>query len=315
MPRSRIPDLDALRMLRAVVQRGSIAGAAHALGRSQQAVSARMRTLESVVGVQLLVRSPQGAAPTDAGTLLVSWADEVLDAADRLEVGIGTLTGSSAARLTVAASQTIAENLLPRWLIRLRDIEETAGISPTITELRVANSTVVAELVRAGDYELGLVETPRLPAGLIADWLGNDELVTVVAPAHPWASLDAPLPLAELAATPLVMRETGSGTRDAFTDILASQNPPLTPQAQVELGTAAAVRSAIAAGIAPGVLSRVAVRDDLVLGRLSTVVIDTSELLRPLTAVHRAPGKLSNSAQRLIRIAQDELAGSTSIRR
>ena len=314
MPGSRLPDLDALRLLRAVVKCGSIAGGAHALGRSQQAVSARMRSLESVVGVSLLVRSPQGTAATDAGTLLLAWADEVLDAADRLEAGIDTLTGNTASRLTIAASQTIAENLLPRWLIRLRHIEEAAGLQPTVTDLRVANSTDVANLVRAGDYEFGLIESPRLPTDLITDWLGDDELVTVVAPSHPWASRSAPLDLAELADTPLVMRENGSGTREAFADILASNKPPLTPQAHAELGTAAAVRSAIAAGIAPGVLSRLAVRDDLVLGRLVTVVTNTPPLVRPLTAVHRIRGSLSEGAQRLLRIARDELSGKATSR-
>ena len=65
------------------------------------------------------------------------------------------------------------------------------------------------------------------------------------------------------------MREAGSGTRDTLTDRLAAHDPPLAPAIAMELGTSAAVRSAIAAGVGPGVLSRLAVRDDLVLGRQS----------------------------------------------
>jgi DNA-binding transcriptional LysR family regulator len=83
------------------------------------------------------------------------------------------------------------------------------------------------------------------------------------------------------------MREAGSGTRDTLTDHLAAQDPPLRPQVAMELGTSAAVRSAIAAGVGPGVLSRLAVRDDLVLGRLVAIEIEGPPLTRQLTAVWR----------------------------
>ena len=55
----------------------------------------------------------------------------------------------------------------------------------------------------------------------------------------------------------------------------------------MELGTSAAVRSAITAGVGPGVLSRLAVRDDLVLGRLVAIEVAGPPLTRPLTAVWR----------------------------
>lgn len=307
MPHPHSPDLDALRVLREVVRRGSIAAAAHQLGRTQQALSARMKTLEASVGAPLLIRSPAGSVPTPTGTLILSWAEEVLDAADRLEAGIRSLGASTVTPLTVAASQTIAESLLPGWLVHLRRTEDSAGLTPTAVDLTVANSTGVAELVRSGACELGFVETPRLPHDLTAQPIRTDELVVIVAPTHPWARRTRPLRLDELAATPLVMRESGSGTRDAFTDILAAQHPPLTARPVIELGTAAAVRSAIAAGIAPGVLSRLTVRDDLVLGRLVTVLVDGPPLYRQLTALHKPhPTRTSQTARRLLDIARGD---------
>ena len=110
-------DLGALRALREVGMQGSIAAAAAVLGVSQQALSARMRTLERAMDVTLLARTPAGSHLTEQGRLIVGWADDVLDAADRLEAGLRSIRPGVSHRLSIAASQTIAEHLVPHWLV------------------------------------------------------------------------------------------------------------------------------------------------------------------------------------------------------
>jgi DNA-binding transcriptional LysR family regulator len=287
-----------------VGRQGSIAGAAAVLGVSQQALSARMRTLERSLNVGLLSRTAAGSHLTEQGRLVVGWAEEVLDAADRLAAGLRSIRSGVSHRLVIAASQTVAEHLVPHWLVELRAAEQAAAYSPTLVELQVANSTVVIELVRDGKAGLGFIETPHLPADLVTAPLRDDEMLVVAAPGHPWARRGA-LSLAEIAETPLVMREAGSGTRDTLTDYLAAQEPPLRARAAMELGTSAAVRSAIAAGVGPGVLSRLAVRDDLVLGRLVAIEVSGPPLTRRLAAVWRpADDPLSPEGQRLLAIAR-----------
>ena len=320
-----VHDLGALRALREVGRHGSIAAAAVVLGVSQQALSARMRTLERTTGVTLLARSPGGSHLTEQGSLIVGWAEDVLDAADRLEAGLRSIRSGVSRRLAIAASQTIAEHLVPHWLVELRSIEqataEQAGAAhagaeqagaerapesaPTVVELTVANSTGVIDLVRDVKVRLGFIETPHLPGDLVTARLRDDEMLVVTAPSHPWARLRRPLSLAEVAATPLVMREAGSGTRVTLTDYLAAQHPPLSARIAMELGTSAAVRSAIAEGVGPGVLSRLAVRDDLVLGRLVAVEVAGPPLKRQLTAVWRPDlDPLTPEASRLLSVAR-----------
>jgi DNA-binding transcriptional LysR family regulator len=249
-------------------------------------------------------------------------------------------------RLTIAASQTIAEHLVPHWLVELRRTEQAGsgpgggerdgaerdggerggaeqgggeqggseqggseqgagGDQPTVVELTAANSAVVVERVRDGRAELGFIETPHRPAGLVTAPLRDDEMLLVTAPGHPWAGRRRPLPLAQVAATPLVIREAGSGTRDTLADYLAAQDPPLKARVAMEVGTTAAVRSAIAEGVGPGVLSRLAVRDDLVLGRLVAVEVAGPPLTRRLTAVWRPDhDPLGPAAARLLAVAQ-----------
>jgi molybdate transport repressor ModE-like protein len=301
-----VHDLGALRALREVGRRGSIAAAAAVLGVSQQALSARMRTLERTTSVTLLARSPGGSRLTEQGSLIVGWAEDVLDAADRLEAGLRSIRSGVSHRLAVAASQTIAEHLVPHWLVELRNIEQaSAEQTPTVVELTVANSTRVIELVRDVKVRLGFIETPHLPADLVTAHLRDDEMLVVTAPAHPWARRRRPLSLTEIAETALVMREAGSGTRVTLTDHLAAQHPPLSARIAMELGTSAAVRSAIAEGVGPGVLSRLAVRDDLVLGRLVAIEVEGPPLKRQLTAVWRPDlDPLPPEGARLLAVAQ-----------
>jgi DNA-binding transcriptional LysR family regulator len=308
-----VHDLGALRALREVGRQGSIAAAAAVLGVSQQALSARMRTLERAMGVTLLARTPSGSHLTEQGRLVVGWAEDVLDAADRLEAGLRSIRSGVSHRLAIAASQTIAEHLVPHWLVELRGIEragggqqgveQSGGYPPTVVELTVANSTGVLDLVRRGKARLGFIETPHLPSDLVTEPVRDDELLVVTAPGHPWARRRRPLSFAQIAAVPLVMREAGSGTRDTLTDHLAAQDPPLRPKIAMELGTSAAVRSAIAAGVGPGVLSRLAVRDDLVLGRLVAVELAGPPLTRQLTAVWKPDEPLPPEGKRLLAVA------------
>ena len=311
-PAETVRDLSALRAFREAGRHGSIAAAAAALGTTQQALSARMRTLERVTGLHLLTRTPTGSHLTGQGKLVLGWAEEVLDAADRLEAGIRSIRAGVTHRLTIAASQTNAEHLVPHWLVELRAAEAARALTPTVVELLVANSTGVIDHIRDGDAELGFIETPHLPSDLVKRHVRDDELLVVVAPGHRWSRRRQPLTFPELAATPLVMREAGSGTRDTLTEYLAACDTPLTATPAIELGTSAAVRSAIAAGVAPGVLSRLAVRDDLVLGRLAAVEVDGPPLRRALTAVWRQ--ELSPEGERLLAVASG-IKPSTSLSR
>jgi len=78
--------------------------------------------------------------------------------------------------------------------------------------------------------------------------------------------------LAELAATPLIVREPGPGTRETLDRVLARAGVDLAPPLMV-LEVNAAVRSAVAAGIGPAVLSIATVQDDLDLGHLVEVPV------------------------------------------
>lgn len=277
-----VPELGALELLLDVVATGSIGAAGRRHGISQQAASARLRTMERQVGVAVLDRQARGSRLTEAGTAFAAWAARVVEAAADLDAGLAALRNEGAARLRVAASMTVAEHLVPGWLAALR----RQGGGPQIT-LTATNSATVADLVRAGEVDLGLVEGPDLLADLAQVVVATDQLVLVVAPDHPWSRRRRPVDAGLLARTPLVTREPGSGTRTALERALGAPGPPPV----MELSTATAVREAVRAGLGPAVLSRLTVAGDLREHRLVEVPVSAIDLTRQLRAVWVGPTK------------------------
>lgn len=182
----RVPDLGAMELLLAVARLGSLGGAARELGITQPAASSRIRSMERQLGVALVDRSPRGSRLTDAGALVTDWARRIVEAAEAFDAGAQALRDRRDSRLRVAASMTIAEYLLPGWLVALR-----AQLPDTAVSLLAGNSAAVAERLLADDADLGFVEGVSVPTGLDSAVIGHDRLIVVTAPGHPGPGADA----------------------------------------------------------------------------------------------------------------------------
>lgn len=280
----RVPDLGALELLLAVARLGSLGAAAREVGITQPAASSRIRSMERQLGVALVDRSPRGSRLTDAGALVTDWARRVVEAAAAFDAGAQALRDRRDSRLRVAASMTIAEYLLPGWLLALH-----AQRPDTAVSLLAGNSTAVAERLLAGEADLGFVEGVTVPAGLDAAVIAHDKLIVVTAPGHPWARRRRPLSAAELATTPLILRERGSGTRQVLDTALGGLARPL-----IELSSTTAVKASATSGAGPAVLSELAVGEELAMRRLVSIPLEGVSLGRDLRAVwpkgHRPTG-------------------------
>ncbi|MCH0539428.1 LysR family transcriptional regulator [Streptomyces sp. MUM 203J] len=274
----RVPDLGALELLLAVARHGSLGRAAREVGITQPAASSRIRSMERQLGVALVDRSPRGSRLTDAGALVTDWARRVVEAAEAFDAGAQALRDRRDSRLRVAASMTIAEYLLPGWLIALR-----ADRPDTAVSLQAGNSAAVAALLVAGEADLGYVEGLSVPDGLQGVVVAHDRLVVVAAPGHRWSRRRVPVTPAELAAMPLVLREYGSGTRQVLDSALAGHGGLAAPL--LELASTTAVKAAAVSGAGPAVLSELAVTEELASRRLVEVPVEGVDLRRALRAV------------------------------
>ncbi|BBZ43472.1 LysR family transcriptional regulator [Mycobacterium parmense] len=288
MPLSpRMPDLASFEVFLAIAETGSLGRAARELGLTQQAISRRLASMEAQIGVTLAVRTTRGSQLTPAGLIVADWAARLLEVANEIDAGLGSLRKEGRERIRVAASQTIAEQVMPHWLLSLQSEASRRGATAPQVILTATNSEHAIASVRDGTADLGFVENPGPPKGLGSCVVGQDELVIVVPPGHKWARRSRVVTAAEVAQTPLVAREPHSGIRDslaaALRRVLGEDMEQAAPV--MELSSAAAMRAAVLAGAGPAAMSRLAVADDLAVGRLLAVTVPGLDLRRKFRAI------------------------------
>jgi DNA-binding transcriptional LysR family regulator len=279
-----LPDLAGLQLLVDVATHGSIGAAGRSNGITQQSASERLRAIEAQTGLTLLQRGAGGSTLTEAGVLMVGWAVRLLDAAHEIDESIATLRDDRSHQLRVAASMTVAEHLLPPWIVRLRQQHDT------VVSLTAANSERVRSAVADGSADVGFVEDGADPGPLASLVVGRDELALFAAPDDVWAGRSEALAPADLVSRPLSWREHGSGTRRVVDDALVRLGLAAMPPA-VELTTTSAIRSAIVAGSPPAFMSRRAVQSDVEAGRLVEVRTTDLDLSRDLIALWIGTGR------------------------
>lgn len=295
---AHVSDLAPYELLLSVARLGSLSAAARAHGVSQPAASTTVARLERRLGLALLQRSTRGSRLTGEGAMVADWARGALDAVAALDAGLASLRADHGSHLRVAASLTVAEYLMPRWLATLKAASPAIGVA-----LTTGNSEDAATAVLDGSAQLGFIEGPTVPRGLRSRTVAHDTLVVVTAPTHPWARRHGGITADQLATTALVAREHGSGTRRYLERALADLTPNPLADPLLELGSTTAIKAAVAAGAGPAVLSTLAVAPDLSAGTLTVVRVIDLHLVRRLRFVHLGSRPLEGPAAELAAIA------------
>lgn len=297
------PDLVSLDVLLSIVEYGSLGQAGRAHQMSQPAVSMRMTQLERQLGLRLLDRTPAGTRLTIEGAATVDWARRVVEAASSMMAAVMALRAETKTGLRVASSVTVADHLLPGWLVALHGARPDIQIS-----LRVHNSAAVLRVVETDDADVGFVEGSAPPRLLHSRVVATDRLAVVAAPGHPWTRRRRPLSGEELAATPLILREVGSGTREVLEQALASWGGA--SPALLEFGSNTAILGAVRRNEGPAAISALTLADDLASSRIVEVPTTGVNLSRQVRAVWRRGHPLSEPAQRLLGVARSAMTKS-----
>jgi DNA-binding transcriptional LysR family regulator len=273
----------------AAMESASVHGAADALRLTASAVTKRIQALERRLDTQLFERGRFGLRPTEAARLLYPEARLALAALQLAEQSVIETRPDRAVTLTLAASLTIGEFLLPGWLAAFRALEATVR-----AKVEVVNSTGVIAAVRNRQAEIGFVEGLDSLEGLDVVDLHRDQIVVVVARSHRWARRRS-LAAADLAGEPYLTREAGSGTRAVATAGLARVGVELTPS--LEAASTQSIKRALNAG-GFALLSELAVETERRAGTLNTLTVHGVDLGRDLRAVCDPRRRLPTASQR-----------------
>ncbi|MCP3440780.1 LysR substrate-binding domain-containing protein [Bradyrhizobium sp. CCGUVB14] len=257
-------NLHLLRMFVAVARAGSFSRAAEGMNLSQPALSKGVRDFELQVGCRLLNRSQKGVVPTSEGLALLKYAEDLFAAERAAEEMLSSKRNLNNGSLRIGASTTIATYMLAPYLGAFH--RAYPGID---LHLVSANTREIAEQMAAQEIDIGLVEGPIDEGVVVAEEWRTDVMKLIVSEHHDFASAMEPIDPQLLGGEVLILREPGSGSREVVAQALASNN--IEPLRFLEIGSTAAIKQAVAAGIGVSIVSTVATRDQVRLGYLKAV--------------------------------------------
>lgn len=166
-------DINLARTFLEIVATGSLARAAERLHVTQTAVSARVRTLEGLLGRQLFVRNKSGASLTTAGERFMRHASTLVQVWERARQQVAVPAGRRAV-LTVGCEVSLWDPLLLDWLLWMR------GAAPDLAlRTEVGFPADLLNRVADGTLEIAVVYAPQQRPGLRIDLLIEEKLVLV----------------------------------------------------------------------------------------------------------------------------------------
>ena len=250
-------DLRRLEIFAKVAELGSFSRAAEALFLTQPTISEHIRALEDELGVQLLDRLGRGATTTRAGDLMLGYARRLLALAREARQALDQFQGRLSGQLVVGGSTIPGEYLLPALIGQFKAKYPDISIS-----LLIGDSRQVTAWIEDGRAEVAVVGARPGARTLVSRELIPDELVLVVPADHAWAGRKS-VALADLRREPMIVREQGSGSREALEHALGEANVDLTAFRIVgEMGSTQAIKQAVRSGVGLSIISRRAVEDE-----------------------------------------------------
>ena len=297
-------DARLLATFRVVVHAGRVSAAARLLHLSQPAVTAQVHQLEAQCGRPLLIRSAQGVTPTEAGRVLVGYADRLSGLLDEAADAVGAARDRGG-ELVLAASTTIAAHLLPSLAAAFL---RTTGVM----QLRIdaGNTDEIIARVADGEVPLALVEGHSRAPRVRLERFVRDELVPMIGAGAP-AELQHLRRAADLVNAPIIWREPGSGTR-AVVERALKRSVGRRPRhaRDVQIGATEGVKAAALAGLGVAFLSRWSVRNELALGQLRILPLRDLQIPRDFSWVLPSadPGGLAGRFLRFARLHAPQLA-------
>ena len=287
-------DLYELQTFLAVAQERSFSRAAQKLHRTQPAVSQVVRKLERELGESLLDRSSREGVLTDAGAVLLDYAQRLLNLRGEAEEALRHLRQFQKGKLTVAANEFTVLYLL-RVLDRYRRLHPMISISVHRSLAR----RVPEELLNR-NLEFGVIAYEPADPLLKSVVVYRDELAFVVHPSHPLAGRQGELSIRELGTETFVAHNVPSQYRQRVLQAFQRHRTPL--HMDVELPTLEAIRKFVAMKHGVALLPGLSVEADLARGELVRVPVRELHFERKLRVVYCRNAELSHAGRAFLNV-------------
>ncbi len=288
-------DLFQLETFLAVVEEKGFSRAANRLHMTQSAVSQTISKLEDELGETLFERSSRDGMLTDAGELLLKYAEELLNLRSRARDALRELRQLQHGKLSIAANEFTV-------LYLLRALNKFRRAHPTIhIEIQGALASNVARSVLNHHVELGMLSFRPEDEQLASVVVYHDELAFVVYPQHPLAGTKN-VSIRELGAESFVAHNVLSPYREKVVQAFAKHKTTL--HMPVELPNIEAIKAFVGMGNGVALLPRIAVEAEVSRGELVEISVRELRLERKLRLVYRKDAALSHAARAFMKIQE-----------
>lgn len=289
--------LHQLKVFETVARNGSFTRAAEELLITQPTVSSQVKQLTKAIGLPLIEQIGKSLYLTDAGQELLITCQDIFENLNNFEIKIADLKGTKQGQLNLAVITT-AKYFVPRLLGSF--CQNYPGID---VALKVTNHQEIQERMQMNKDDLYVVSNPHQDMDLTSKPFLNNPLVVVAKKDHPLASKKN-INLKELNNQPFIMREQGSGTRDAIAKLLAQHN--ISVKVKLELGSNEAIKQAISGGLGISVLSEHCLISEGKAGELTILDFQHFPIKRRWFVSHLAGKKLSVIAETFLNYLLEE---------
>lgn len=283
-----------LKIFVTVYKARSFTKAAEVLYTSQPTVSEHIQNLESRLNCKLFDRLGRSILPTAEAEILYPKAMAILEDLQALEEEISATRDKVSGELIIGASTIPGAYILPGLAASFKN--DFPGIS---FEIQINDSAKIVEAVADNGLLLGVVGAKISTSKLQYQAFAEDELILAAAQNNPVAS---EITMSELGKLPFIVRERGSGTRKSTESLLEQQQYPLNQlNICATLGSSVAVKEAIKANLGVSVISRHAIQDELLSGKIKEIHIPGLTMKRNFYIVTPARRTLPNRYQELLK--------------
>ncbi len=284
-----------LRVFCTVAETKSFSKASEIIRLTQPAVSLQIQALEEIYGTKLFNRSGCIITLTRAGEMLYKYAKDINNLYTAAEKELGEFTGIVKGVVTIGASSTIGNYVLPAV------ISEFKKKFPKVAmHLVTQNTKTIVDYLNAGSIDIALVEGDVKKQKLIVEKLIPDEMVLIVHPLHPWAKKSS-ASIFDVAKEPFIIREEGSGTRQMIEKYFMKHGiSPQSIRIAFIMGSTESIKSAVEEGLGVSILSKWAAKKEIRYGTLKTVPFKEDKFVRDFSLLYRKAKDTSFTLDRFL---------------
>lgn len=260
-----------------VAEKKNFTRTAETLCMTQPAVSQYIQNLERAVGTKLLERNNKYVRLNRAGEIVYHHAKEILGLYTRMNCLVDDLMHTARGDLSIGASYTFGEYVLPHVIALLH--QRFPLIKPSIT---IGNTRDIAEVVLTHKIDVGIIEGDFNHDSIAVEPFAEDRMHVVCSPSHCLANQDK-ISHSDLEAQTWIIREIGSGTREATEKVFTGLN--IHPKEIMEFGSTQIIKESVEAGLGISLLSHWAIRKEVKMGKMKLLLLESGPVLRDFSLI------------------------------